>query len=207
MNGCCVKSAAQLKHGLGRRWKVLPEDLRLQILRMWREGCDPWEIASVVQVSRTTVYGVLKPLGGVVRPELVEVSKSRLSLDDRVEIRLALEQGCTFREIGDRVGRDASTVCREVNNNGGRGAYRPMAAHRQARERAKRPKATKLSCNEVLRDRVAADLELLWSPQQISNRLRDDFGDDDAMRVSHETIYKSLYVQGRGELEGVRSSV
>jgi IS30 family transposase len=179
---------------------VLPEHLRLQMLRMWRDGHDTWEIAHEIQVSRTTVYKVLAPLGGVIRPELVEVSSSRLSLDDRVEIRLALEAGCTYREIAERVGWHFSTVCREVNNNGGRKAYRPMQAHRRAREQARRPKPTKLSCNEALRDEVAEGLRKLWSPQQIANRLRDDFGDDDAMRVSHETIYKSLYVQGRGEL-------
>jgi IS30 family transposase len=202
MNGCCevARGQSKLKHGRGRRWAVLPEHLRLQMLRMWRDGHDTWEIAHAIQVSRTTVYKVLKPLGGVIRPELVEVPDSRLALDDRVEIRLALEAGCTYREIADRIGWHHSTVCREVNKNGGKQAYRPMQAHRRAREQARRPKSTKLSCNERLRDEVANGLEKLWSPQQIANRLRDEFGDDDAMRVSHETIYKSLYVQGRGEL-------
>ena len=94
MNGCCevARGQSKLKHGRGRRWAVLPEHLRLQMLRMWRDGHDTWEIAHAIQVSRTTVYKVLEPLGGVVRPELVEVSDARLSLDDRVEIRLALEE-------------------------------------------------------------------------------------------------------------------
>jgi transposase, IS30 family len=75
-----------------------------------------------------------------------------------------------------------------------------MAAHRGAAERARRPKVTKLAANPKLWTRVVVDLQQLWSPQQIAARLRDEFGDDDTMRISHETIYKTLYVQGRGEL-------
>src|SRR5205807_9173092 len=71
---------------------------------------------------------------------------------------------------------------------------------RRAHTLARRPKPTKLSCNHALRERVSADLEALWSPQQISRTLRAEFGDDEAMSISHETIYKSLYIQGRGEL-------
>jgi IS30 family transposase len=91
-------------------------------------------------------------------------------------------------------------VCREVNANGGPGNYRPEVAHRRAYERARRPKVTKLASHPKLCARVVADLERLWSPQQIATRLRDEFGDDHRMRISHETIYKTLYVQGRGEL-------
>jgi len=187
-------------HGLGKRWQVLPEDLRKQILRDHVEGITATESAKRIGVARMTVVNVLKPLGGVVRPELWQPSDARLSLDDRVEIRLALEAGRTYREIGAVIGRNCSTVCREVNANGGRASYRPTSAHRGARDRARRPKPTKLSCNELLRDHVARDLEKLWSPQQIARRLREEFGDDESMQVSHETIYKSLYVQGRGEL-------
>jgi IS30 family transposase len=123
-------------------------------------------------------------------------------LDDRVEICLGLRGGLTYRQIGASLPRprDASTIWREVNAGGGRGAYRPMAAHRAAGERARRPKPTKLAASAALRARVTAELELLWSPQQISRRLAVEFGDDETMRISHETIYKSIYVQGRGEL-------
>jgi IS30 family transposase len=131
---------------------------------------------------------------------MLQVSDARLTLDDRVEIRLGLEQGLTFQQIGERVGRHKSTVCREVNRNGGREAYRPLSAERRAWKCARRPKPTKLSCNEALRHEVEAGLLKTWSPQQISNRLESEFGDDPSMQISHETIYKSLYVQGRGEL-------
>jgi len=139
-------------------------------------------------------------LGGVIRKEVWQPSPARLSLDDRVEIRLGLERAESYATIGQRLGRHRSTVCREVNANGGRADYRPMAAHRAAGERARRPKRTKLSIRPRLCQRVVADLERLWSPEQIARRLRAEFGTDPEMWVSHETIYKSIYVQGRGEL-------
>jgi IS30 family transposase len=127
-------------------------------------------------------------------------SDSRLSLEQRVEIRVGLDRGWSFADIGRELGRHRSTICREVHANGGRAEYRPLAAHRRAMQRARRPKATKLAANPVLCERVIADLERLWSPQQIAGRLRREFGDDASMSISHETIYRSLYVQGRGEL-------
>ena len=91
-------------------------------------------------------------------------------------------------------------MSREVNANGGRAKYRPIAAHRRACERLRRPKPTRLGENPRLLARVVADLEALGSPEQIAQRLRYEFPDEPEMWVSHETIYKSLYVQGRGEL-------
>ena len=188
------------KTGRGQSWRAMPEEQRQLILRLWAKGLRAREVAERAGVAPNTVRKLMRPLGGVVRPEMWQPSDSRLSLDERVEIRIALERGDTFRAIGAAIGRDASTVCREVNANGGRLAYRPMASHARAREAARRPKPTKLACNEQLRHRVEADLTKRWSPQQIAQRLADEFGDDHNMRVSHETIYKSLYVQGRGEL-------
>jgi IS30 family transposase len=146
------------------------------------------------------VFAVLGPLGGVIRPEMWRVPEGRLSLDDRVEIRLGLERGESVRVIGDRLGRHRSTVWREVSANGGPSGYRPMDAHRWAARRSRRSKPTKLAANPVLGAAVIAGLERLWSPEQIAARLRIDHPDDPEMWVSHETIYKSLYVQGRGEL-------
>ncbi|MDQ3757083.1 MAG: IS30 family transposase [Actinomycetota bacterium] len=123
----------------------------------------------------------------------------RLSLEERVEIRLGLELGRSSSEIARRLGRSPSTICREIARNGGRGRYRPFAAHRRAWRCARRPKPAKLA-RTALRRRVVADLERLWSPGQIARRLRAEFPHDPEMRVSHETIYKTLYVQGRGEL-------
>jgi IS30 family transposase len=142
----------------------------------------------------------LKPFGGVIRFENWRTSDARLSIEERIDIKLGLERGESQRTIAASIGRAASTVCREINNNGGRDRYRPVPAHRRACQLARRPKPTKLASNPVLCARVVADLEHLWSPRQIMLRLRADFGDDANMSISHETIYKTLYVQGRGEL-------
>jgi IS30 family transposase len=121
-------------------------------------------------------------------------------LEERVEIRVGLERDESFTAIGRRLGRAASTIAREVHANGGRTGYGPIAAQRRADECAARPKITKLAANPQLCARVAAELEAWWSPEQIARRLRDEFGNDTSMQISHETIYKSLFVQGRGEL-------
>lgn len=144
---------------------------------------------------------IIKPLGGVIRPEMWNPSSARLSLDDRVNIRLWLEADMTFTAIAERLGRAVSTISREVGGKAGRACYQPVEAHRRAGERAKRPKATVLEANPVLCERVIEDLQRLWSPEQISGRLRAEFPDDPEMRVSYETIYKSLFIQGRGELK------
>ena len=183
-----------------RRWKYLPPDLRKRIIRLAATGATYDEIRVAADVAIGTVGNVLRPLGGVIRRDLWEPSGFRLSLDDRVEIRVKLEAGWSFRKIAELVGRATSSISREVNANGGRHAYAPMAAHRRAYVQARRPKATKLASNPRLRDHVVADLERLWSPEQIAERLREAFPDEPEMRVSHETIYQSLFVQGRGEL-------
>jgi IS30 family transposase len=108
-------------------------------------------------------------------------------------------RGDTFTAIAARLGRAASTVSREVNHHGGRELYKAVTAHAVAERDARRPKSTKLAGNSKLCARVVEDLERLLSPEQIARRLRAEFVDPE-MRVSHETIYKTIYVQGRGEL-------
>lgn len=179
--------------------RITPEKRR-QVLRLAAQGATEKQIAAAVDLSHGAIGIVVRPLGGVIRKEMWAPGSTRLALDDRVEIRLGLEQGLSLRAIGRRINRAASTISREVNANGGRHHYRPMVAHRGAAERARRPRVTKLAGNPKLCARVVADLEQLWSPQQIAARLQDEFGDDPSMRISHETIYKTIYVQGRGEL-------
>jgi IS30 family transposase len=183
-----------------RRWKKMPPEVRRQIMRLRAGGATHDEIVAQVDVSAGAVSAVLRPLGGVIRRDMLETSGRRLSIEERVEIRVGLELGLSLRAIARGLGRDPATVCREVKRWGGRHAYRPVPAHQAAVVAARRPKATKLALNPVLCDRVAAELARLWSPQQIAARLAVEFGDDHSMRVSHETIYKSLFVQGRGEL-------
>jgi IS30 family transposase len=123
-----------------------------------------------------------------------------LSLCEREEISRGLAAGESLRRIAATLGRAPSTICREVTVNGGRRAYRALSADREARRRARRPKRAKLAVDRRLRRAVEAKLELLWSPQQISSWLAREYPDDAEMRVSHETIYLSLFVQGRGAL-------
>jgi IS30 family transposase len=123
----------------------------------------------------------------------------RLTLADREEITLGVHAGQSFTAIAARLGKAASTVSREVAANGGRAQYRAWRAHQRAQQQARRPKTPKLT-HPPLAERVSSWLAEWWSPQQISTRLRIQFPGDPMMRVSHETIYQALYVQGRGEL-------
>ncbi len=180
--------------------KQLSPDKRREVIRLFAKGKSHREIIGEAGVSMGVITLLIKPLGGVVRPALWQVSPARLSLEDRVEIKLWLEAGVTFAEIGRRLNRATSTISREVGGVDGRGCYQPVAAYKAACERAKRPKATKLAANPALCAFVEEGLRQLWSPDHISGRLRRQFPDDPEMRVSHETIYKSLFIQGRGEL-------
>ena len=134
-----------------------------------------------------------------VRTDPWEPGAGRLSLADREEISLGLRAGESFTAIAARIGKATSTVSREVAANGGRHDYRAWRAHQRARARARRPKPFRLS-DARLAAQVTQWLEEWWSPQEISHRLRREFPDDPMMHVSHETIYQSLFVQGRGEL-------
>lgn len=180
--------------------RFLSATARRAAIRLAAKGRTYREIVDETGVSQGSVSLIVAALGGVIRPEDWQVSASRLSLDDRVEIKLSLENNDSFAAIGRKLGRVTSTISREVGGVAKRREYRPMAAHRAACLASKRPKATKLAANPVLCARVIADLEKFWSPEEISGRLQQDYPDDLEMRVSHETIYKSIYIQGRGEL-------
>jgi transposase, IS30 family len=181
-------------------WRRVTAEVRREMIRLAAKGLTRDEIARRVSRSVGAVGYTLRPLGGVLRRERWEPPSGRLTLDDRVEICLGLERGESYQRIGERLGRHRSTICRETKANGGRRHYRPLEAHRRAEQVARRPKATKLARNPALCQRVVADLERLWSPEQIARRLRAEFPDEPEMWVSHEAIYQSLYVQGRGEL-------
>jgi len=130
----------------------------------------------------------------------VEWSPQRLSLSEREEISRGLAAGESLRGIARRLGRAASTVSREVAGNGGRSEYRAAVAHRASRHRAQRPKPAKLATHQRLQGIVEEKLELWWSPRQISRWLVEAYPGDEEMRVSHETIYQSLFIQGKGAL-------
>ena len=122
-------------------------------------------------------------------------------MEDRYVIERAIRFDQSLREAARRLGRSASTVCREVARNGGRERYGAWKAHRIAGERARRPKQLKLVARPELAEVVKSKLRRCWSPQQIAGRLRFDHPDDPHWWVSHETIYRALYLQGRGGLQ------
>ncbi len=205
-----VRSAKRgWKQGLGslprpdrekRRWKRLSPQDRREVVRLRAAGLSVSEIVARLDSTSGTVYGVLAPCGGVFRAGVWQPSARYLSLEDRCTIAVGLGAGESYRRIGERLGRAASTVKREVDRNGGRARYAPADAHERAHQQARRAKPSKLSTNPRLLGEVVKRLERFDSPEQISGRLRLEHPNDSSMWVSHETIYKSLFVQGRGEL-------
>lgn len=133
------------------------------------------------------------------RPVLWTPRVGRISVNEREEIRFGLARGESMSCIARSLGRSPSTVTREVKANGGRDSYRVWPAHVRAQLETRRPKTGKLA-NGALCAKVTKGLEALWSPEEISRRLRREFPNDPTMQVSPETIYTSLFVQGRGEL-------
>ena len=115
-------------------------------------------------------------------------------MSEREEISRGVAAGLSLRAIARAMSRSASTICREVNANGGRAKYRALTADRRAQRRALRPKQAKLAECRRLRSVVERKLEALWSPEQISAWLAERYPNDPEMRVSHETIYQSLFV-------------
>jgi IS30 family transposase len=179
----------------------LTPEVRREICRLKSKGWSNKAIAGQVGQGIGTVNYVVRPFGGVFRRDLLEARPSgRLTLEDRIEIYTGIQAGLSFTTIAAQLVKAVSTISREVGGRHGRAGYQPVKCHRRAFQRARRPKPCKLEINPVLAERVIADLRAWWSPNQIARRLRDEHPDDEAMRVSHETIYKSIYVQGRGEL-------
>jgi len=184
-----------------RQRRRIDGDLKRQVILLAANGATYREILSQVDTSMGAITIVLRQWGGVTRSDASwDPSAVRLSLEDRIEVRVGIETGRSLSAIARSLGRAPSTICREVGANGGRERYRPAAAHARAQRCAWRPKPTKLAANRDLCARVIGDLEQLWSPAQIRTRLRVEYPEGPEMWVSHETIYKSIYIQGRGEL-------
>ena len=178
----------------------LSEFERNELWDRWEAGESQRSIARALDRAPATVRTRLLSSGWRRPVPPAEWCSLRLSLDEREEISRGIAQGDSLRSIALRLGRSPSTVSREVRINGGCGQYRAVTAHRASRIRAKRPKAMKLEECPRLRETVEEKLSLWWSPAQITLWLESEYRDDEEMRVSHETIYQSLYVQGRGAL-------
>jgi IS30 family transposase len=147
-----------------------------------------------------SIRKVLIERGGIA-PPVRKRAGSALTLAEREDISRGIASGATFRSIAERLGRAPSTVSREVARPGGRDRYRAARADDRAWQSALRPKECLLARNSTLCDIVASRLALEWSPEQISGFLKDEFPHDSSLRVSHETIYRSLFIQARGVLK------
>ena len=168
--------------------------------KSWRQGRSLVEIGEALGRWPAVILQVLRRTGGY-EPEPRRRSSRTLQLHEREEISRRLAAGASIRQIARELGRAASTISREVCRNGGAAAYRAMQADRRAWDRARRPQECLLAGRPKLRRWVERQLEHNWSPRQIAVGLEQDFPDDALMRVSHETIYRSLFVQARNVLK------
>ena len=173
---------------------------KTEIWKRWKAGQSLHEIGRAFDKPHTTIHQFLLPSGGI-RPAARRRSRLALTLAEREDISRGIASGSSIREIARRMERAASTVSREVRHHGGRPAYRAHDADCQAWVSALRPKRCLLAINRKLRDTVASKLILEWSPEQISGWLKTEYPKDERMRVSHETIYRSLFIQARGVLK------
>lgn len=166
----------------------------------WQRGESMHDIARLFDREHSSVQKILTANGGV-RPPQRSRSRLALTLAEREEIILGIMNGRSFREIAAALGRSPSTVSREVNRNGGRRYYRASVAEQAAWNRGLRPKCCKLATNRSLARIVARKLQRRWSPEQIAGWLKRRYPNDENRQVSHETIYRSLFIQARGALK------
>jgi IS30 family transposase len=173
---------------------------RAEIWDRWERGESMSSIGRGFERESSSIFSVLSPSGGI-RPVDRRRSRCALSLIDREEISRGLTVGRSLRAIAAQLGRAPSTISREVSRNGGTDRYRATVSDQSAWDRALRPKSCKLACHPALRRTVSRKLHRKWSPEQIAGWLKHSFPNEEQHRVSHETIYKSLYIQTRGVLK------
>jgi len=166
----------------------------------WQKGETLGSIARHFGRSHSSIQGILSRTGGI-RPPVRRRSSRSLTLAEREEISRGLAAGRSLRAIALRLGRAPSTISRELDRNGGLDSYRAHAAEQAAWDRSCRPKRCKLALNRPLAMTVADLLRQRWSPWQIAGRLKRLYPHDEDCRVSHETIYKTLFIQARGALK------
>jgi len=166
----------------------------------WKGGASASQIARELDRRVMSVYNMIRRQGGY-PPRRRRRSRHALRAEEREEISRGLAAQLPLREIARKLGRCASTISREVRRNGGREAYRAALADTRAWSRARRPQQCLLARRPALRGWVERKLREQWSPRQIAVGLRQSFPNDASMRVSHETIYHSLFVQARGALK------
>ena len=179
----------------------LTSSLQAEVWRRWKAGETLRDIGQALRRWDGVIHTIVDPCGGIA-PRARSRSPRALSLAEREEISRGLCADDSIREIARRLGRAPSSVSREIaRNSGHRWCYRAHLSDRRAWDRALRPKRCHLAENPLLAWLVAQKLRLDWSPQQISGWLEREFRGDKSMQVSHETIYRSLFIQARGVLK------
>ena len=181
----------------------MPRFTEVEVVEVWERrqaGESNRLIGRRLGRSAGSIRAFVESFGGV-RPEPRRRSLCHLSLTEREEISRGIAAGEPLCAIADRLGRAPSTISRELARNGGRVGYRAHRADRVAWQRARRPQACKLAANETLRAEVEDKLAIRWSPQQISGWLKHTYPDTEAMHLSHETIYLTLFIQARGGMK------
>jgi Helix-turn-helix domain len=183
----------------GKRNRLSTEQ-RIEMWRRWKAGESLHDIGRAFGKGHGSIRFLLTQRGGIVPPARRR-SLRTLTLAEREDISRGIAAGSTIREIASGLQRPVSTVSREVAGHGGRPLYQASEADRQAWESALRPKVCLLANHEELRTIVASKLILAWAPEQISKWLKVHYPSNQSMRVSHETIYRSLFIQARGVLK------
>jgi IS30 family transposase len=182
-----------------KRWGLTPQQ-KQELWDRWSNGESLKSIGRVFDRHSSSIYGVLSKTGGI-RPVPRKRSRLALTLAEREEISRGVAKARSMRCIARQLGRAPSTVSREINHNGGYDRYRASLADEKAWRRAQRPKSCKLATHAPLRRLVALQLSKNWSPRQIAGWLKREYPGDECYHVSHETIYRSLYIQARGVLK------
>ena len=173
---------------------------KADIWTRWERGESMRSIGRLFDRNSSSIYPLLSRTGGIRPPERTR-SRLALTLADREEISRSLNIGASLRSIAKTLKRAPSTISREIRRNGGLVSYRAAASDTAAWDRARRPKLCKLACNRRLSHTVSDKLQKKWSPQQIAGWLKREYPGDNSNHVSHETIYRSLFVQARGALK------
>lgn len=184
-----------------RRPRIYYSDSQKALMwERWRKGESLPQIAQLFDRNHSSVQTVFARTGGI-QPAQRRRSVLALTLAEREEISRCVATGHSLRSIAARLGRAPSTISREIQRNGGQRCYRANEADQVAWDRACRPKTCKLAENRALACIVALKLQGLWSPEQIAGWLKLTYPEDESYHVSHETIYRSLYIQARGALK------
>jgi len=174
--------------------------LRDEIWDRYQRGESLTSIGRSIERHSSSIYGLLSKTGDI-RPPERNRSRLALTLFEREEISRSLAQDNSIQFIADSLGRSRSTIYREINRNGEKKKYRAAQADKSAWDRAKRPKVCKLACNQKLIPIIEKKLRECWSPDQIAGWLKLTHPNDESYHVSHETIYRSLFIQARGVLK------